>query len=344
MTECPKLWKQEGTSFYPIAYATKKTYKLISKRGRQPTPSELRDWVNSKWRKDGVDYWTHDALLQSGLYEESTDVPPEEADGIVLPVGVYMTRFSTNKGWYLSSLPVREERLIELGDVQRKVERDISQFFGAKDLYQQHGATYKRGYLFYGPPGNGKSCLLRQLIRGRCEDCIVIYLTDDPPSESLRNVLRQDPRMKVFIIEELTEAIDRDLSKFLSFLDGEHTIDNSITIATTNYSGALPSNLIHRPGRFDILLKFGDPEEEIRERLLRHVGVENPEEYISLTEGMSVSAVLEVVRRAHLHEVSLRTAITEFKAQQEAASKDFGESSREEIGFGSFRDKSDAPW
>ncbi len=40
---------------------------------------------------------------------------------------------------------------------------DMLWFYGASDWYAERGVPWRRGYLFYGPPGAGKSSLIRGL-------------------------------------------------------------------------------------------------------------------------------------------------------------------------------------
>ena len=45
--------------------------------------------------------------------------------------------------------------------VRRLVQRDFEIFFEREDWFRQHNLPYRRGYLFWGSPGNGKSATLR---------------------------------------------------------------------------------------------------------------------------------------------------------------------------------------
>src|SRR5438876_3530281 len=44
---------------------------------------------------------------------------------------------------------------------RRMVRTDFELFFQREDWFRQHNLPYRRGYLFWGPPGNGKSATLR---------------------------------------------------------------------------------------------------------------------------------------------------------------------------------------
>lgn len=46
-------------------------------------------------------------------------------------------------------------------NARRMVKNDYELFFQREEWFRQHNLPYRRGYLFWGPPGNGKSATLR---------------------------------------------------------------------------------------------------------------------------------------------------------------------------------------
>ena len=50
----------------------------------------------------------------------------------------------------------------------RMVRTDFELFFEREDWFRQHNLPYRRGYLFWGPPGNGKSATLRVMAARLC--------------------------------------------------------------------------------------------------------------------------------------------------------------------------------
>ena len=76
--------------------------------------------------------------------------------------------------------------------------------------------------------------------------------------EEFRKYLNSERTVIVF--EEMTERLhSSSIEKILSFMDGEFSWDNTITIATTNYPELFPANLVDRPGRFEVFIEYGDP-------------------------------------------------------------------------------------
>lgn len=124
------------------------------------------------------------------------------------------------------------------------------------------GRRNKMGILLYGPPGNGKSTAIMKLVQS--VDAVGITIprqlaVDGYYMAALKTIM--SGRKVVFIIEELTERMNQ-LEPILTFLDGEASWDNCVTIATTNYPEELPHNLVDRPGRFDTIIMYKNPTDE----------------------------------------------------------------------------------
>jgi KaiC/GvpD/RAD55 family RecA-like ATPase len=136
------------------------------------------------------------------------------------------------------------------------------------------GTMRKANALLYGPPGNGKTSILENIAKDWVkEGGVVIFM---PGQDKYMNQLKMalKDREVMVIVEEITNMMgqgDNGLEApawLLSQLDGQSSLDNSMTFVTTNYPELLPPNLVDRVGRFQDLIEISNPTvSEIRKYL-----------------------------------------------------------------------------
>ena len=132
------------------------------------------------------------------------------------------------------------------------------------------GRKNKSGILLYGPAGTGKSSSINELSKYCTEEnnLRMFFLS---PEVSMTSLYKLRDAFKgsyvVFVIEELTDFLQaKGFKDVLTFLDGEYSWENSLTICTTNYPEKLPANLLDRPGRFEHLIQVKKPtDNDIKE-------------------------------------------------------------------------------
>lgn len=141
--------------------------------------------------------------------------------------------------------------------LKRQLQDDFRQFFGARDLYKQYGIPWKRGALFIGPPGNGKTHTVKALVNELGRPCLLVkgfkseYATDE---ENIGVVFKR-ARMAapcVLVFEDLDAMIDdKNRAFFLNELDGFESNTGLVVLATTNHPDRLDPAILNRPSRFD---------------------------------------------------------------------------------------------
>ena len=159
----------------------------------------------------------------------------------------------------------RFDSLVLAGTQKEEIRADAHRFFAARDLYRQHGVPWKRGVIFYGPPGNGKTHALKALVNDLGLPCLYVKSFRNsygPDEESMAAVFGQARKSApcVLVFEDLDALISkRNRSFFLNELDGFAGNDGILTLATSNHPKRLDPAIVDRPSRFDRKYEFGLP-------------------------------------------------------------------------------------
>jgi ATPase family protein associated with various cellular activities (AAA) len=149
------------------------------------------------------------------------------------------------------------ENLILKDSLKQEISRDIAQFFEAREVYEKYGIPWKRGILFIGPPGNGKTHTVKALINSSSKPCLYVksfksqYDTDQ---DNMRDVFARARQSIpcIVVLEDLDSMIDaNNRSFFLNELDGFAANTGVVVIATTNHPERLDTAILDRPSRFD---------------------------------------------------------------------------------------------
>jgi hypothetical protein len=162
---------------------------------------------------------------------------------------------------------------IMLSDALRKrIDIDVLRFFSAEviELYRTLGVPHRRGLLLYGPPGNGKTSLIRR-IGAMIPDVpgLVLRASAGFDSDDLEAVIKRWTNLApaILVIEDLDWLLKTvNMSTLLNSLDGISTsAKGMLLIATTNHPDRLDPAINNRPGRFDVSIEMPNPDRELRE-------------------------------------------------------------------------------
>lgn len=154
------------------------------------------------------------------------------------------------------------------------VMEDIKLFFkkDTKELYKKMNILYKRGIILYGDPGNGKSALIRELIR-QLHGVTIIIINPNTPRvtfvlSELINALKGKP--SIIVIEDIDSVImNNNRSEFLNILDGINMKSGVYFIGTSNYPERIDPAFVNRSGRFDRSYEIPNPNENVRKAFFR---------------------------------------------------------------------------
>jgi hypothetical protein len=254
-----------------------------------PAPDQRSDFEAAQW-----------TAVAPGMFKPSGRSFPH------LPAGFYGA-VSDQNGVYAVEQPLVADRLQILpGSCNQAVVDGIRRFWRSRPLYQQHGLSYKRGVLFYGAPGSGKTATILLL----CKELIgehggAVFVCTDPNVltmllKKLRKIEAERPL--IVVMEDLEEIIrHHGEHPILALLDGEEQIDNVVFLASSNYPEQLGARIVNRPSRFDERIFVDMPSEVTRKAYLQSVTANDPlserdlKRWTADTKGMSIAHLRELV-------------------------------------------------
>jgi hypothetical protein len=221
-----------------------------------------------------------------------------------LPAGAYTCGVDNCWNPVLSARNLQVDELIDFpGSLPSRILREIDQFWELGPRFAQLGFLHRRGYLFYGKQGGGKSSLIHQVISKVVGAGHVAFFCQRPDFfircvQLFRQTEPDRPIVCVFedidaIIEQWTD------SELLQWLDGNHQVNKAVNIASTNYPEKLDRRIIARPRRFDRILRIDAPDEALRTAYLaRKLPDQSPDEralWVQKTEGLTCAALAELI-------------------------------------------------
>jgi chaperone BCS1 len=215
--------------------------------------------------------------------------------------------FANNGYWdtYGSGKNKRPVSTVILSEaLENKFLNDVKDFLASEDWYSERGIPYRRGYLLHGPPGCGKSSLVKAIAGELSYDiCIMSLSSRSLSDDTLNSLMNQTPSNCIVVMEDIDAAFtnreeqnnnDSDekclksnpafggtntvtFSGLLNTLDGVASTEGRIIILTTNYVERLDPAL-SRPGRVDLKLHVDYPDDSQLRRMFLRFYKESSEE------------------------------------------------------------------
>jgi hypothetical protein len=190
------------------------------------------------------------------------------------------------------------------------VQRDYESFFCREDWFRTLKLPFRRGYLLHGPPGNGKTSVIRAMLSrpGVC-GLTLNFFSPEIDDDDLQGLFEQAGHCapSLIVMEDIDRAFPKNqvsgtrskvsLQQLLNCLDGICTQDGVVVVATANEPTALDPAILRRPGRFDRVVLFPNPTAELRllylHKLNRRLVESDLGAAIDLSEGFSFAQMRE---------------------------------------------------
>jgi AAA+ superfamily predicted ATPase len=160
------------------------------------------------------------------------------------------------------------DNLVLRDSLKHEIQNDFAQFFNSRETYERYGIPWRRGAIFTGPPGNGKTHTVKALINSLERPCLYVrnFSGGGTEQQNMAEVFtraRREPT--VVVLEDLDSMITyANQAFFLNELDGFRVNTGVVVLATTNHPDRLDTAILDRPSRFDRKYHFDLPGEAER--------------------------------------------------------------------------------
>jgi hypothetical protein len=232
------------------------------------------------------------------------------------------------------------------------IRKNVEAFLAGKRFYDNMNIPYKRGFLFVGPPGNGKTMICK-IIAAYTALSFIYFNKRRMENEHLDAAFEQAQELAPAAIcfEDLDTLFDEHItmSHFLNTLDGFVPRNGLLILATTNHPEKIDPALKNRPSRFDRAWILDNPNSECRNRYLRRLLPSTlSDSFIATlaahTKGFSMAHLKELYVSASLlalnrgltspAEMEFLEALRLLTAQFKSAKRDFESEEDAVLGFG----------
>ncbi|KAL2060798.1 hypothetical protein VTL71DRAFT_8850 [Oculimacula yallundae] len=203
---------------------------------------------------------TDSLLAQVGLWSH------QERKGIY----VYDMYWRLDEALYNQVQKASWDKVILDPKMKKELKSVSSRFFNSKEVYEDLGVPWKRGLIFYGPAGNGKTISIKALMHtlaDREHSIPTLYVKTAPQTGHIRNVFALARVMSpcLLVLEDIDTIVTAQTrSYFFNEVDGLENNDGILMVASTNHMDRLDPGLSKRPSRFDRKYLFPLPSKAER--------------------------------------------------------------------------------
>lgn len=197
-----------------------------------------------------------------------TDIEKNEMRGVARDNGYCSKESSAYQFFDASTLREDEEPLGQVvgHESQKKELLSVIDWFKRSEELRAKGISIPKGVILFGKPGNGKSLLIKEIIK--CSEAPVFVFQGEKENVA-RGIYETFKKARevghaIIVFDELDLLLDRDNRATRTLqenLDGVESSDDILVLAATNYINNIPGPLL-RHGRLEKLIKIPSPTGE----------------------------------------------------------------------------------
>lgn len=227
-----------------------------------------------------------------------------------LPAGVYKFGRSLTGAIYAEVDKTQQDMTIPNDEDERvsKLFDEFDKFWKSKDRYAKWGLTHKRGIVLHGPPGTGKTVVMRHLAQKLVKeyDGLVAVVNNQPHVlHSVFPMLNEyEPNRPMLAIMDDFDTLLRNNPNledwWLKILDGFESTRNGIMyLASANDLNAIPARILYRPSRIDRQIEVGSVPENIRRKYLTtlsrgEINEDQVDQLVKLSDSFTFAQIKEL--------------------------------------------------
>ena len=186
-------------------------------------------------------------------------------------ISVYNISPSYTASWELNKqvFPRDLKTIILSKNTKDRIFNNLDEFFENESLYKRLGITYRKGVLFHGVPGTGKTTLIRTI-------CSKYKLTSiyniDLSKDNIWDIITKIQKNSLILMEDVDRYFKHvrnnkdsneivswestfNMNKMLNMLDGVTSPDECLIVMTANDKSVIPDVML-RSGRIDLVVEF----------------------------------------------------------------------------------------